>query len=72
MAVPTELLEWMEHKGVLDKLFQEGIISYKIYMMLPIRRKIDSLMRSGNSHGEAVKHVASELHMSRQNIYNYL
>ena len=50
----------------------EGVISYKVFMTLPIRDKVDSLMRSGRSHGEAVRHVSKEMHMSRQNVYNYL
>ena len=68
----THLLQELNNKGLLDKLFKDGIIGYKVYMMLPIRNKVDALMRQGKSHGQAVVYVAKEMHMSRQNLYSYL
>ena len=68
----TRLLQELNNKGLLKKLFREGVISYKVFMMLPIRNNVDALMRQGKSHGEAVVHVAQEMDMTRQNIYNYL
>jgi hypothetical protein len=68
----TALLRRLHRLGLLEQLFREGVISYKGYMTLHIRDKVDSLMRSGRSRGEAVRHVANEMKMSRQNIYNYL
>jgi hypothetical protein len=56
----------------MTDLFKQGIISYKVCMMLPVRDKVDSLMRSGLSHGQAVVHVANEMALTRQALYGYL
>jgi hypothetical protein len=70
--ISTEYLRSLRNKSVLEGLFREGLISYKIYMMLPIREKVDALMRAGRSHGEAVRHVAGEMGMTARNVYYYL
>ena len=70
--IPTSILKELKNTGLLDKCLKYGVINYKVFMMLPIREKIDALMRQGKSHGEAVRHIADEMRMSTRNVYNYL
>ena len=72
MPIPTALLRKANKSGLLKELFSHGLASYKALMMLPLRDKVDALMRAGMSRGQAIRHVAKEMNVHKTTIYRYL
>ena len=70
--VPTAYLQQLKDRGILDTMYKMGLISYKAYMMLEVRKKVDGLMRMGRSRGEAARAVAESMRVHRSTIYRYL
>lgn len=70
--VETSYLEDLKRRGILDKLYQLGIINAKGYIMLEVRHKVADLMRQGLSRGQAVNHTAKAMRYTTRNIYYYL
>ena len=66
------LLRRAKANGLLDALYRDGLISAKVFQILPVRDKVDALMRAGKGKHDAVKHVATEMRVSERTIYNYL
>ena len=53
-------------------MYRVGLISPKVFAILPTIDKVDALMRAGKSKVQAVRHVAKEMGVTERTIYNYL
>ena len=71
-SISTELLQWQADRGMLKRMYKEGMIGYKTMLLLPVRLKVDALMRQGRSRGEAVRVIAKEMGYHKSTIYEYL
>ena len=54
------------------EMYREGYINHIPLLSLEVRNKVDAYMRQGLSHGQAVRHMAGEIGVSRVTIYSYL
>lgn len=66
-----ELIE-LRQKGVIDKMYRAGFLPPRVYMMIEANIKVRTLMRSGSSRGQAVKHTAYLFGVTPKCIYSYL
>lgn len=70
--VSTKNLRIVNESIGLATLYKMGIIDSKMASMLSIREKIDALIRTGKSKGQAAAYVAKSMGMARTSIYRYL
>ena len=70
--IPTAYLEDLKRRGILDDMYQLGLVGHKAYMMLEIRHKVNDLMAQGLSRGQAVNKTADSVGLHRVTIYKYL
>lgn len=60
----------MDERYTLAELYKKGQINYSVIMFRDIKEKVNGLIKTGMSNGQAVILVAEEMNMSRQSIYN--
>ena len=72
MDISTEFLREIDRKIGLIRLYRGGVINKGVAKSLAIRDKVDSLMASGKTRGQAVAHVARAMGMTRQYVYRLL
>jgi len=56
-------------RDTLNKLYRNGLISYKPIFYLEVKDKVRQLKASGLKHTEAINMVARDMRVSRQTIY---
>ena len=66
------LLRRATANGLLKALHKEGLVSARVFNILPVIDKVDALMRAGKSQGEAVRHVANEFKVHKSTVYRWL
>ena len=68
----TKYLLYLKNEGILEKMYQLGIISPVVFKGLEARLKVGQLKRQGMRPGPAVKRVATMLGCHPKHIYTYL
>lgn len=72
MPISTQYLKEIDDKVGLNNLYRNGLINQWVIKLYAIRNKVDALMMSGKSKGQAVRHVADEMNITREMVYRYL
>jgi hypothetical protein len=70
--ITIQRLEALSNQGILDELYQSGMITPKVIIALQATLKVNALVATRMKRGLAVKQVATSLRCTPKTIYAYI
>jgi hypothetical protein len=68
MITPQRLQE-LRDRGILNELYQSGMITPKPFIALEVALKVAALTKLKHTHGKAVRLVATQLRLHTKTVY---